>query len=94
MNQMSVAEKLSINKYELDEDHSHIEINTEICNTVCKTKACLYVCPANVYSEQEGNVVADYAGCLECGTCRAACPAEALSWEYPRGGFGVIYRYG
>lgn len=94
MNHMSVPEKLSINKYELDEGHAHIEVHTEICNTVCKTKACLFVCPANVYTEQEGKIVADWAGCLECGTCRAACPTEALHWEYPRGGFGVIYRYG
>jgi len=94
MNHMSVPEKLSINKYELDDGHPHIEVHTEICNSICKTKACLFVCPANVYTEQEGKIVADWAGCLECGTCRAACPTDALQWEYPRGGFGVIYRYG
>lgn len=94
MNRMSLPEKLSVNKYELDEGHPHIMVNTEVCDVVCKTKACLFVCPAGVYSEQEGKIVADWGGCLECGTCKAACPAEALSWEYPRGGFGVIYRYG
>ncbi|NPV74148.1 MAG: ferredoxin family protein, partial [Pelotomaculum sp.] len=37
----------------------------------------------------------DYAGCLECGTCRAVCPKEgAIAWGYPRGGFGVSFRYG
>ncbi len=94
MSPLSVPEKLAINKYELDEGHPHIEVNSEICNAICTSKACLYVCPANVYSEQEGKIVADWAGCLECGTCRAACPAAALQWEYPRGGFGIIYRHG
>ncbi len=94
MKPMSVDEKLSVNKYELDEGNPHIFVNTEICNAVCKTKACLFVCPANVYSEQDGKIIADWAGCLECGTCRTACPEEALTWEYPRGGFGIIYRYG
>jgi len=94
MNRMSIPEKLAVNKYELDEGHPHIQVKTEICNSVCKTKACLFICPAGVYSEQEGKIVADWAGCVECGTCKAACPAEALVWEYPRGGFGIIYRYG
>lgn len=94
MNNMSVAEKLSINKYELDDGHPHIEVNNEVCQTICKSKACLFVCPANVYSEQDGVIIADWAGCLECGTCRAACPHDALKWEYPRGGFGVVYRHG
>jgi ferredoxin like protein len=95
MNNMSVPEKLSVNKYDLDEGHSHIEIDNEICRKECKTKACLFVCPASVYTQTEsGDIMADFAGCLECGTCKAACSPKALHWEYPRGGFGVIYRNG
>ncbi len=94
MNRMPVTEKLSVNKYELDEGHPHIEVDNAMCQKLCPTKACLFVCPANVYSVQNGVVVADWAGCLECGTCKAACPSEALKWVYPRGGFGISYRYG
>ena len=94
MNNMSIPEKLAINKYELDEGHPHIEVDNEICQKVCGDKACLFVCPAGVYTEQEGKILADWAGCLECGTCKAACPGEALKWFYPRGGFGILYRYG
>jgi ferredoxin like protein len=94
MNNMSVPEKLSINKYELDEGVPHIEVNNDLCQKECTLKPCLYVCPAIVYTEQDGKIMADWAGCLECGTCKAACPTEALKWFYPRGGFGVIYRYG
>ena len=94
MNNMSIPEKLSLNKYELDEGHAHIEVDSEICSRECKTKACLFVCPAGVYTEVDGKIMADWAGCLECGTCKAACETKALQWEYPRGGFGIIYRHG
>jgi len=94
MNRLSIPEKLSIDKYELDDGHPHIEVKNEICQEKCETKACLFVCPAGVYSEQNGSIAADWAGCLECGTCKAACPSDALTWFYPRGGFGVVYRFG
>ena len=94
MNHMSVTEKIAVNKYELDEGYPHIEVNNEICQAKCGDKFCLFVCPAEVYSEHDGLIVAEWAACLECGTCKAACPHEALSWVYPRGGFGIVYRNG
>jgi len=37
----------------------------------------------------------DYAGCLECGTCRVVCNDKGIvKWEYPKGTFGVNFRYG
>jgi ferredoxin like protein len=33
-------------------------------------------------------------GCLECGTCKVVCDRDAVSWRYPRGGYGVRYRWG
>ena len=94
MKQLSITEKLGANKYILDEGHPHIEVHEEACRQACPEMACLFVCPANVYSEQNGRIVADWAGCLECTTCQVACPSEALDWVYPRGGFGIVYRYG
>jgi ferredoxin like protein len=94
MNNMSIPEKLAVNKYKLDEGHPHIEVDNEICLRVCEDKPCLLICPAGVYTEQDGKIMADWVGCLECGTCKAACPGSALKWSYPRGGFGVVYRYG
>jgi ferredoxin like protein len=45
--------------------------------------------------EEEAHIVIDYAGCLECGTCRVMCKDKGIvKWEYPRGTFGVSYRYG
>jgi ferredoxin like protein len=94
MNRMSVLEKLAANKYDLDEGNPHIEVDQEVCREVCHEQACLFVCPASVYSLRDDVIFADWAGCLECGTCKVTCPPQALHWVYPRGGFGVIYRQG
>ena len=47
-----------------------------------------------VYKLEGNKIIIGYENCLECGTCRLACPYENISWKYPRGGFGVKYRYG
>ena len=92
MNHMSISEKTSIDKYELDET-SHIKVNKEICSA-CTEKYCVSICPAGVYSLNEaGHVDVDHAGCFECGTCTVACGNGGLTWNYPRGGAGIIYRF-
>jgi len=93
VNGMSVPEKLSINKYELDES-SHITVNQQVCKEVCKNRICLFICPAKVYTEKNGEIFVDHAGCLECGTCMVACNNKAIQWKYPEGGFGIVYRNG
>ncbi len=46
-------------------------------------------------TDPDNSVRFDYAGCLECGTCRILGLDTALEkWEYPRGTFGVEFRYG
>lgn len=93
MNRLSLADKLSLDKFAVDEGEAHIRINNALCKT-CDEKTCLFVCPAGLYSEQDGEIIVEWAGCLECGTCRAVCTQGALDWKYPRGGFGIIYRQG
>jgi ferredoxin like protein len=94
MSAKSMAERLAANKYVLDESHPHISIDNTVCRQSCTTKACTIACPANVYSEKDGEIVAEWAGCLECGTCRSACIEGGLTWSFPRGSFGIIYREG
>jgi ferredoxin like protein len=91
---MDPAEKLTIDIFKNDQE-SHIIIRQDICRR-CTVKPCLRICPAGLYSlnEERQEIVVEFAGCLECGSCRVACPAGALEWCYPRGGFGVQYRYG
>jgi len=56
----------------------------------------LYVCPGRLYSinQETGEMALEFGGYLECGTCLIACIDGALDWNYPRGGFGVQYRFG
>ena len=54
------------------------------------------VCPAALYREDaEGNRGFDYAGRLECGTCRIACEGTVVrKWANPAPMMGVQYRCG
>lgn len=90
---MRAEEKIALNFYRVD-TISHIEINKVLCKS-CATKICLQICPGSLYTlgrEEEPSV--EYAGCLECGSCYLTCPLGAINWRYPRGGFGVQYRFG
>ncbi len=89
---MSIEDRLSKVRFNVD-THAHIVIDTSVCTT-CHEKNCLYVCPVKNYVMSEKGVVFSWQGCMECGACRIACPAGAIDWNYPRGGFGVCFRYG
>ncbi len=82
-------------KYYIDEHQSHLQIiSPEVC-VRCKNKACLYFCPVGAYQEQaSGQIQIAYQSCIECGSCRLMCPHKNVSWKYPRGGFGVAYKFG
>ncbi|MEL7563309.1 MAG: ferredoxin family protein [Dehalobacterium sp.] len=92
---MSAPELLGLNRFNVDEEMPHIEIDKEICRK-CSKKPCLYVCPAVLYKlDKNEDITFDYAGCLECGTCRIMCSKKGIvKWVYPRGTFGVSYRQG
>jgi ferredoxin like protein len=91
--EVNIKAKLGKDTIKADSE-KHIKINQEICRG-CRKKACLYVCPAHVYTlDKEGMIVMELDGCLECGTCKIACSRDALEWNYPRAGFGVQYKYG
>lgn len=85
-----VDHKLGVNVYKIFK-RSHIKVNVTYCKK-CENKYCLHVCPADLYSEVDGEIKINYEGCLECGTCRIVC--EYIEWDYPEGGFGVQYRFG
>lgn len=90
----TIEESLGLDKFEVDEENAHIIIDKEICRQ-CQKKPCLVICPAKLYTLRDGEVNFDYAGCLECGTCRVMCKDKGIiKWEYPRGSFGVAFRYG
>lgn len=91
---MKIEEKLTLDAIKNDKE-SHITLDQKIC-AGCKERFCVSACPAHLYSlsEETGEMVVEYAGCLECGTCKIACIYRSVAWEYPRGEYGVQYRYG
>ena len=95
MKPLSIPERLARNRFELDEEESHIEIHQQVVKATGCGRAIVDCCPAHVYSEEpDGSISVEYAACLECGTCLAVAAPGALTWHYPRGGFGVHFREG
>jgi ferredoxin like protein len=91
----SVTERLDKNRYETDDEESHIEVNQPAAKAAGAGPLLVRVCPAHVYSMQaDGTIGVTYAACLECGTCLAIAPPGTLTWHYPRSGMGVTYREG
>jgi ferredoxin like protein len=92
-----VEEKLFQNRYRVDGGRPHIQIkDAEVCVSQCGTQPCTVCCPAGCYTqESNGRVVLITDGCLECGTCRIICnDYRNVTWEYPRGGYGVLFKFG
>ena len=91
---LSAEELLGLNKFEVDEENAHIQLDQEACAR-CGEKPCLYFCPAGLYTLKDGQVRFDYAGCLECGTCRVVCDEfKNVDWNHPRGGYGILFKFG
>lgn len=93
---VNVEEKLFQNRYKVDHGRPHIQIkDPEVCRSSCnKAQACTFVCPASCYkAEGNGAVTLITDGCLECGSCRIIC-SENVQWEYPRGGHGILFKFG
>ena len=45
----------------------------------CENAPCIAVCPNNaIYTRPDGIVIIDPVACKGCGTCRAACPYDAV----------------
>jgi ferredoxin-like protein FixX len=91
---VNVAQYLGLNKYEVDEEDPHIKLVDAA--PLEEFMKLVRVCPAALYKvDEDGNESFDYAGCLECGTCRIAALGSVVeSWRYPGPTMGVEYRYG
>lgn len=87
---VNIQEKLNLLRFRVDQT-AHISIDKNKC-AVCRERPCLFFCPAGLFALSGEEVLHSYEGCLECGTCSLACEQKAVSWQYPRGGYGVFYR--
>ncbi len=82
-------------KYYVDEQEAHIRIQSQRVCKDCANKGCLYFCPVGAYRLQaDGEIQVSYQSCIECGSCRVMCQHANIEWKYPRGGFGVAYKFG
>jgi len=90
-----IEEKLYQNRYVVDAGKPHIKVAEHDVPSP-ELKSLVTTCPANCYSETEAGkieIVAD--GCMECGTCRVVCAETGeIEWNYPRGGYGVLFKFG
>jgi len=93
--EIRVEEKLFQNRYLVDSGRAHIKVlphTKPSASLVALTK----ICPAGCYTlNEKGQVEIVPDGCFECGTCRVLCEASGeVEWNYPRGGYGVLFKFG
>ena len=93
--EIRVEEKLFQNRYVVDSGRAHIKVaphEKPSTSLLALTK----ICPAGCYTLNErGQVEIVPDGCFECGTCRVLCEASGeIEWNYPRGGYGVLFKFG
>ncbi len=72
---------------------AHITVDNDVCKG-CPAKQCVTACPANLFvPTSDGGILFNYEQCFECGTCYLVCNGEgAITWSYPEGGHGVVFR--
>jgi ferredoxin like protein len=72
---------------------AHIVVDGDACRG-CSARPCVVACPANLFvPTADGGILFNYEQCFECGTCYLVCNTEgAISWRYPEGGHGVVFR--
>lgn len=93
---MNIDERLGLIQFKNDHQ-THIAIkDAHVCLNTCKDKPCAVLCPAAVYewNEEKKKIIAQFENCIECGGCRMICPYLNIDCHWPRGGFGVSYKYG
>ena len=96
MSTVNVDAKLSLNKFYVNEEDAHIVLKQNAATESDEFRKLMLACPAGLYQQDDkGRIQFDYAGCLECGTCRILCGNTILEeWEFPQGTFGIEYRWG
>ena len=92
LEELSVEQRLNLNSFATDKE-SHITVNHKLCKER-DAQILLRICPAACFTMKAGELVFSRLGCLECGACRAATSPGAIEWNFPKGGFGIQYRYG
>jgi ferredoxin like protein len=90
-----VENKLFHNRYLVDAGRAHIRVRPHTVPSPALL-SLLKACPARCYElNDKGQVEIAVDGCVECGTCRIIGePTGDIEWSYPRGGYGVLFKFG
>ncbi len=90
-----IEDRLAQNRYVVDAGRPHIRV---VPHTIPSPvlRALVHACPAGCYAETDrGTVEVAPDGCMECGTCRVLTQATGeVEWKWPRGGYGVLFKFG
>ncbi|MCG3180310.1 MAG: Ferredoxin-like protein FixX [Phycisphaerae bacterium] len=93
----NAEEKLGHTQFNVDAGNPHFTVDPAKCKA-CASKPCLWICPAeNFRLDEKGDLVVSWEGCIECGAVDVICHQMgngAITWHYPRGGFGVRHAAG
>ena len=81
----TIAQRVAKLNYD-DDSISHIKLLNSQSEFM---KKMIVLCPTKCYSIEEGTVMLQHEGCIECGTC-----AAETDWRHPRGEKGVDFIYG
>jgi ferredoxin like protein len=91
---IEIKQRLGTLRYRTDTpDNAHITVKPEIC-AKCPHSFCTIACPAKCYQRIEGKLVFKYEDCVECGACAIACDQGSVTWNHPRGPYGIRYAFG
>jgi ferredoxin like protein len=90
--QISFQERMDTAEFRVHHD-AHIVVDAKVC-VDCSVRHCVTACPASLFiPTSDGGIVFNYEQCFECGTCYLVCNQEgAITWHYPEGGYGVVFR--
>jgi ferredoxin like protein len=88
---VSFEDRIAASEFRISE-RAHITIDESVCSD-CSTRECVIACPANLFvPTASGSILFNYENCFECGTCYLVCNKGSVSWSYPTGGYGVVFR--
>lgn len=90
--------KIKLLEFRPDSEFQHVcIIDPQICKN-CNEGICLTICPSGVFKRNDANedapVTVRYKQCMECGACRLICPQNNILFQFPNGGYGVIFNDG
>lgn len=93
---MKLEDKLFLDQYRVD-TKAHLKIKDPERCLQCKEQQCTWICPAGVYKwDEDGQkIIVGWENCMEMGACIVACNQfDNIEMHYPKGGYGISYRFG